>query len=227
MTELEFRKTRLMLPVFNDKRKVSMFVNDQHIALLKQLRFKTQIDGVASHGYELVPSVDEKRPFGDSSSVDAACVILFPDDADADGHFPEEKTELTLMRLAELPLALSVVIHRMDRNNMSPATVSYNYFGTEIAQVVRGYNYVRARSALLRLRNELGDVTDVRSIESITHTNILDDPWYMLTVAKSFLEHTPNPTLERAVNILKEEKRKYYEYKDSAGITHSYAPEND
>lgn len=173
----------------------------EHIKVMSELNFKTTISLIGGDRY--IPTVDRKRPFGNSGITSNVLEILGRNCDDETGEYKAEDVDMAERLIIELPVALEIV---MRNKTFEPGTYEVNEYSAY-------YNYMHIRNYKL-LEKPLREIektivfTDVdaehmEKVHEVCMNVSGDDPWKVIDDLKWF---TPTEFLEKVIKVFEKYK---------------------
>ena len=149
---------------------MEFLLTKEHVKLLKEINVKTSF--FTWYGDEIIPQIDEKRPFGNSSVTHDVMQRLHM--LGKNGEYSSEDETRALTILAELPLAFAVV---MKSEDFTPRAlfVDEKEFFVEIHQVQVGKNIIAHMPFLTECQKTVQEDVFCDLI-SLLYSNYSDNP---------------------------------------------------
>lgn len=135
---------------------VRFTLQNEHLLLMKRLSFGYSLN--TEYDDLVIPTIERKRPFGNSDIVYDVCEILSYDRNEV-GSFSDEKRLQAIQYIIELPIAMCVVFHYqkfdLGEYELPSDMISVIYYRYTCVR-----NYIELQPALQLIKEQLADMPD-------------------------------------------------------------------
>lgn len=158
---------------------VKFRLKEEHIKLIKELNFRTAVVTDSSDKYR--PTIDVKRPFGNSGVTSNVCEIMGWY-SNEDGEYPEKAINKAEMLLIELPVALEIVV---SKQTFKPGEYEVDEYGAYF-NYKHIKNYYELKAPLKEIEAEYANTDQMNKLHELCMNVSGENPYYIIEELLSF-----------------------------------------